>query len=122
MSIACDAIAPRYARHRGARDIVVDALQRPARNRRQARRMAARYCPPEDIRLRACFAGAPGFPDQARIRLKSLIWIGLIAGSTAGGMTPELWGGSVFSGWGVALSTLGGLVGIWAGYKLGRMM
>ncbi len=55
-------------------------------------------------------------------RLKSLIWIGLIVGSTAGGMAPELWGGSVFSGWGVMLSTLGGLAGIWAGYKLGRMM
>ena len=54
--------------------------------------------------------------------MKSLVWIGLIVGSTAGGMAPELWGGNVFSGWGVALSTLGGLAGIWAGYKLGRMM
>ena len=54
--------------------------------------------------------------------LRMLIWIGLFAGSTAGGMVPKLWGASMFSGWGVLFSVIGGFAGIWAGYKAGRML
>ena len=54
--------------------------------------------------------------------MKMFIWIGLILGSTLGGAVPQLWGESMFSGWGVLFSMLGGFIGIWAGYKVGRMM
>ncbi len=53
---------------------------------------------------------------------KRFVWIGLFVGSTVGGMVPGLWGAGMFSGWGVLCSLLGGLVGIWAGYKAGRMI
>ena len=45
---------------------------------------------------------------------------GLFAcGSTVGGLVPALWGGDTFSMAGVLLSTVGGALGIWAGYRLG---
>ena len=49
---------------------------------------------------------------------KSFIWGGMIAGSTVGGLLPYLWGGDFFSStiWG----TVGGLAGIWAGFKLAK--
>ena len=53
---------------------------------------------------------------------KRFVWIGLFVGSTVGGMVPGLWGAGIFSGWGVLFSLLGGLIGIWAGYKAGRMI
>ena len=53
--------------------------------------------------------------------MKSLIWLGLIVGSTLGGLVPEMWGDSMFSGWSLLLSVLGGFLGIWAGYRLGKM-
>ena len=51
---------------------------------------------------------------------KRLIWIGAIVGSTVGGMLPALWKGSMLSIWGFVLSTVGGIVGIWAGWKLSQ--
>lgn len=53
--------------------------------------------------------------------MKSLIWIGLGVGSTVGGMVPLLWGGSALSMSSVLLSAVGGLVGIWGGYKMGHL-
>jgi len=53
---------------------------------------------------------------------KSLIWIGAIIGSTIGGLVPGLWHASLFSLWGILLSTGGGAVGIWAGWKIGRRL
>ena len=53
---------------------------------------------------------------------KRLIWIGAIVGSTVGGLLPGLWKASMLSMWGFVLSTLGGLLGIWAGWKLSRML
>ena len=50
----------------------------------------------------------------------SLIWIGLAIGSTLGGFIPSLWGASLLSIWGVLLSAVGGLAGIWFGFKLSR--
>jgi len=49
---------------------------------------------------------------------RSLIWIGLFVGSTIGGFVPELWGADFFSFSSMLLSALGGLAGIWVGYKL----
>jgi len=51
---------------------------------------------------------------------KKLIWIGIVVGSTLGGMVPNLWHASMFSMWGLLFSTIGGLVGIWAGWKIGQ--
>jgi hypothetical protein len=51
---------------------------------------------------------------------RRLIWIGAIVGSTLGGLLPALWHASLFSMSGLLFSTLGGLAGIWAGWKLGR--
>ena len=51
---------------------------------------------------------------------RRLIWIGAMAGSTLGGMLPCLWHASAFSLSGFAFSIIGGLAGIWAGWKLSR--
>ncbi len=52
---------------------------------------------------------------------KHLIWIGMTLGSAVGGYVPLLWGGSVFSFTSIILTAIGGLAGIWAGYKLGNI-
>jgi hypothetical protein len=52
---------------------------------------------------------------------KSLIWIGMLVGSTIGSYLPALWGDSFLSVGSVVLSTVGGLAGIWAGYKASRI-
>ena len=52
---------------------------------------------------------------------KTFIWLGIIVGSSIGGAVPMIWGDGVFSGWSLALSTLGAFVGIFVGYKLGQM-
>lgn len=50
----------------------------------------------------------------------SLIWIGAGIGSTVGGFLPSLWGAGMLSFSSIILSTIGGLGGIWLGYKLSR--
>jgi len=52
---------------------------------------------------------------------KKLIWIGMMVGSTIGGFIPALWHAGMFSVSGIILSTVGGIAGIWAGYRLGRL-
>jgi hypothetical protein len=49
---------------------------------------------------------------------KTTIWIGLFVGSMIGGYIPMLWGGSLFSFSSIFLTAVGGLVGIWAGFKI----
>ena len=51
---------------------------------------------------------------------KTFVWLGLLVGSTLGGMVPLLWGGDMISIEGILLTTLGGVLGIAAGYRLGR--
>ena len=52
---------------------------------------------------------------------KTYVWIGLtIGGLVGGGIGSLLDHGNVFGVWGLLLSTVGGLAGIWAGYKLGN--
>ena len=52
---------------------------------------------------------------------KSLIWIGLFIGSTIGSVLPSLWGAGMFSFSSILLSAVGGIFGIWAGFKVGNM-
>lgn len=54
--------------------------------------------------------------------MKTLIIFGMIFGSYAGSYLPALWGGSVFSMTSIAFSGLGGIVGIWAGYRLAQQI
>jgi len=51
---------------------------------------------------------------------KTLIWLGLLVGSTIGGMIPSLWGDNFLTMSSVLLTAVGGLIGVWAGFKLGR--
>ena len=50
---------------------------------------------------------------------KTLIWTGVFIGSTVGGFIPSLWGDSLFSVSSVIFTTIGGIAGIWIGFKLG---
>lgn len=50
---------------------------------------------------------------------KQLIWIGAVVGGTIGNYLPLLWGGSSFSMASIILGVIGGIAGIWAGFKLG---
>ena len=53
---------------------------------------------------------------------KTLIWIGVFVGSTAGSFIPTLWGDNAFSFSSVIGSTIGGLLGVWGGYKLSHIL
>ena len=49
---------------------------------------------------------------------KSLIWIFMTIGSVIGSYIPVLWGSGFLSFSSVILSAVGGIAGIWLGYKL----
>ena len=49
---------------------------------------------------------------------KMIIMIGLAIGSTVGGLVPLLWGDSAFSMTSLLLSGVGGVIGIWVGYRI----
>ncbi len=51
---------------------------------------------------------------------KSLIWIGVFVGSTLGSLVPLLWGADMLSFSSIVWSTIGGLAGIYLGFKLSR--
>lgn len=53
---------------------------------------------------------------------KKLVWIGMFVGSAIGNYMPLLWGGGSFSFSSIILGSVGGLLGIWGGFKLGQMM
>lgn len=50
---------------------------------------------------------------------RTFIWLGLFVGSTLGGFVPLLWGDDLFSMAGLLGSTIGGIAGIFGGYRLG---
>lgn len=49
---------------------------------------------------------------------KTLIWGGMFAGSTIGGLLPYLWGGDLMSF--IIWNAVGGIVGIVLGFKLAK--
>jgi len=51
---------------------------------------------------------------------RKLIWLGLFVGATAGNFVPLLWGGSALSMSGLLFLFVGGMLGIWAGFKVGN--
>lgn len=51
---------------------------------------------------------------------QKFIWGGLFIGSSLGGYIPSLWGAGIFSVQGVFLSAVGGILGIWLGYRIGK--
>ncbi len=53
---------------------------------------------------------------------KKLVWIGMFVGSTIGNMLPLVWGGDALSISGFLLSLLGGIAGIWVGYRWGQSL
>ena len=52
---------------------------------------------------------------------KKLIFICMAIGSAIGGYIPLLWGDSAFSFTSIVLTAVGGIAGIWAGFRLSRM-
>ena len=50
--------------------------------------------------------------------MKSLMYMGAFVGSTIGGFVPSLLGVSWLSVWGLVASGVGGILGVWAGYKV----
>lgn len=48
---------------------------------------------------------------------KSLVMLGMVAGSTIGGYIPTMLGADFLSLWGILGSILGGLLGIYLTYK-----
>ncbi|MEK7641765.1 MAG: hypothetical protein AAB365_02105 [Patescibacteria group bacterium] len=49
---------------------------------------------------------------------RHLIWIGVVVGSAIGGWVPALWGAGAFSLSGIVGSMIGGVLGIYIGFKL----
>jgi dipeptide/tripeptide permease len=48
---------------------------------------------------------------------KKFMWLGFFVGSTIGNLLPALWGGDMMSISGFLLAAVGGIVGIWLGYR-----
>ena len=69
-------------------------------------------------RLREPVPKRDGQSDEADMGSRIFIWIGMMVGSTVGGLLPMLWGDGFISMSGMIFSGLGGLAGIWLGHKL----
>lgn len=54
--------------------------------------------------------------------MKSCIWGGMFVGSTIGSFVPLLWGGDVLSMSSIVLTAVGGVLGVWGGYSMGKYM
>ena len=52
--------------------------------------------------------------------MKQMVWFGMIVGSLLGSYVPVLWGADVFSFSSIIMSAVGGIAGIWFGYKISR--
>jgi hypothetical protein len=55
---------------------------------------------------------------RGRFSERASIWIGILIGSTIGGMIPLLWGDDMLSYSSVLLSGAGALAGLWVGFKM----
>ncbi len=49
---------------------------------------------------------------------KSIIWLFMGVGGTVGGILPSLWGAGPFSFSSVILTAVGGILGIYAGFRV----
>ena len=54
--------------------------------------------------------------------MKTTIMIFMVLGSFAGSYIPVFWDGSIFSLSSIVLGGIGGLLGIWLGYKIAIRM
>jgi membrane protein DedA with SNARE-associated domain len=53
--------------------------------------------------------------------MKLMIWIGILVGGTVGGFIGGMLDhGNLLGTWSIILSTVGSLVGVLAGYKIGK--
>ena len=52
--------------------------------------------------------------------MKKMIWGGMLIGSTVGGAIPFLWTLNTFSFSSIILTAVGGFIGIWCGFRLGK--
>jgi hypothetical protein len=52
--------------------------------------------------------------------LKSIVLLGMLVGSTIGGLVPILWGAEILSFSSILGNLIGGFLGIWGGYKIGQ--
>lgn len=59
---------------------------------------------------------------ENRMSPKKLIWLGFFIGSTVGNYLPTFWGDDMLSISGIALSAVGGIVGIWLGYRISKSL
>jgi hypothetical protein len=56
--------------------------------------------------------------DDRDVTMRLSIWIGILVGSTIGGMIPLLWGDDMLSYPSVLLSGAGAFAGLWVGFKM----
>ncbi len=54
--------------------------------------------------------------------LKAWVAIGILVGSTLGSYIPSIWGDSIFSFSSIIGSFIGGILGIWLGYKISQTL
>ena len=52
--------------------------------------------------------------------MRKFVMTGMAVGSFAGSYVPVIWGGSVLSMSSILFGAVGGLVGIWAAYKIAK--
>lgn len=51
---------------------------------------------------------------------KTSIWIGTLVGTSIGGVIPTLWGANMLSASSVIFGGIGGLIGIYIGFKMSQ--
>jgi predicted MFS family arabinose efflux permease len=56
--------------------------------------------------------------DADLVDSKRVVWLGIAAGSTIGGLVPDLWGAGFFSLAGFVGSIAGALIGLWAALRV----
>ena len=66
------------------------------------------------------WVGAVFKTEDYSMSKRTLIWIGLFIGSAIGGYLPALWGSDGLTLSSVVGSTIGGIGGIWLGFKMGH--
>jgi len=61
-------------------------------------------------------------PDKTNMGARKFIWLGMFVGSTIAGFIPTLWGAGLLSMSGFFCSGVGGLAGIWLGYRVANSL